>query len=130
MILVDTSAWIDFFGGRDLPHVRLLETLLSDGEDVAICGVILSEILQGIGDDAQFNFTERRLDALLFLPMPRQTFLFAARIYRTLRKTGVTVRKPIDCMIAAVALENDAVLLHNDRDFRMIASHFPLRMLP
>jgi len=48
--LVDTSVWIDFFTGRDLPHVSKLEHLILNDEDLALCGIILTEILQGIGD--------------------------------------------------------------------------------
>ena len=36
MILVDTSVWIDFFAGRDLPHVLTLEQLILDNEDIKV----------------------------------------------------------------------------------------------
>jgi predicted nucleic acid-binding protein len=45
----------------------------------------------------------------------------AARIYYDLRRRGLTVRSPIDCCIAQAALENDLLLIHNDRDFETIA---------
>jgi len=129
MILVDTSVWIDFFGGHQLSHVGKLETLISKGEEIAICGVILTEIFQGIRDKQQFLETEERLDTLILLPMNRSTFIMAAHIYRSLRTKGITIRKSIDCMIAAAALENKAYLLHNDRDFKVITEHFPLKVL-
>ncbi|MFM6409235.1 MAG: PIN domain-containing protein, partial [Microcystis sp.] len=44
-----------------------------------------------------------------------------ARIYYDLRRQGLTVRSPIDCCIAQAALENDLLLIHNDRDFETIA---------
>jgi predicted nucleic acid-binding protein len=126
MVLVDTSVWIDFFAGRDRVHVAQLETLIRDGRNLALCGIILTEILQGIRDDAVYTLTETRLRFLILLPMCRNTFLLAAQIYRSLRKHGVTVRKPVDCMIAAVAIENSIPLLHNDRGFLSIAKHHPL----
>ncbi|MFO7986872.1 MAG: PIN domain-containing protein, partial [Desulfatiglandaceae bacterium] len=56
------------------------------------------------------------------------TFVRAAELYRSLRKRGVTIRKPIDCMISAVAIEHNIRLLHNDRDFDHIAKHSKLRV--
>jgi len=51
-------------------------------------------------------------------------------VYRDLRKRGITVRKPVDCMIASVAIEYDLRLLHNDRDFNRISKHWKLEVLP
>ncbi|MFO1434422.1 MAG: PIN domain nuclease [Candidatus Competibacteraceae bacterium] len=128
MTLVDTSVWIDFFRGQELPQVQHLESLLQQGEDIVLCGVILTEILQGIRDERTFNLTRSRLKPLLLLPMTEAVFVQAAVIYRSLRAQGVTVRKPVDCMIAATALEHGVWLLHNDRDFIAIARHYPLRL--
>lgn len=128
MTLVDTSVWIDFFRGQELPQVQRLESLLQQGEDIVICGVILTEILQGIRDERTFNLTRNRLKPLLLLPMTEAIFIQAAVIYRSLRAQGVTVRKPVDCMIAATALEHETWLLHNDRDFTAIARYYPLRL--
>lgn len=129
MILVDTSVWIDFFAGRDLPHVATLERLIIDNEDLALCGIILTEILQGIADDTTHRRVQRYLGPLLMLPMPDRVFVRAADIYRKLRKTGITIRKSNDCIIAATALEHHGQLLHNDKDFRPIAKHFPLKLI-
>ena len=106
MVLVDTTVWIDFFADRSEPHAAAL---------------------QGIRSDADYIETKDYLADLIFLPMRQVTFVHAAEIYRSLRKRGVTIRKPIDCMIAAVAIEHDTRLLHNDRDFDYIAKHSKLR---
>lgn len=129
MILIDTSVWIDFFAGRDTPHVACLEQLILDDEDLALCGIILTEILQGIGDDSTYRRVKRFLDPLLMLPMPETVYVRAADIYRKLRKTGITIRKTNDCIIAATALEHHCQLLHNDRDFLPIGTHFPLKTI-
>lgn len=129
MILVDTSIWIDFFAGRDLPHVARLENLILDNADLALCGIILTEILQGIGDDATHRRVRRELSPLIMLPMPEAVFVRAADIYRKLRKKGITIRKTNDCIIAATALEHHFSLLHNDKDFTPIAKHFPLKIV-
>ncbi|MBM4083060.1 MAG: PIN domain nuclease [Planctomycetes bacterium] len=123
MVLVDTTVWVDFFLDRRTPHVERLESLIAQGEDICICGIVLTEVLQGIRDDREYERTRTRLDPLLFLPMTRNTFINAADIYRTLRRKGVTIRKPVDCMIASVAMEHKLRLLHNDRDFVPMEQH-------
>jgi len=128
MVLVDTTVWIDFFRGRSTPEVRELERLLKVGEDVCTCGVILTEVLQGIREDVDYRRTLARFDAFLFLAMNHQTFLAAADLYRSLRRRGVTIRKPVDCMIAAVSIEHDVALLHHDRDFDPMETHCGLKV--
>ncbi len=129
MVLVDTTVWIDFFAGRDESHVMTLQELIESEEDLSLCGVILAEVLQGIRSDADFIKTRQYFGDLIFLPMRQTTFVQAAEIYRSLRKKGVTIRKPVDCMIASVAIEYDIHLLHNDRDFNHISKHTKLRIL-
>lgn len=36
-------------------------------------------------------------------------------------RQGLTIRSPIDCCIAQAALDNDLLLIHNDRDLETIA---------
>jgi len=129
VILVDTSVWIDFFAGRGLAEATYLEQAIREGEDLALCGIVLTEILQGIRDDAVHDRVRRYLRPLLFLPMEEPVFVQAAAIYRRLRSEGITIRKTNDCIIAATALEHRCALLHNDRDFVPIASHFPLELI-
>ena len=120
-MLVDTSVWIDFFAARNTAQVAVLESSIDQREDLCLCGVVLTEVLQGIRDDKQYKQTESVLSNLIYLPMDQSTFLLAANIYRTLRSRGITIRNSVDCMIAAVCIEHKADLLHNDRDFDHIA---------
>ena len=129
MILVDTSVWIDFFAGLDRSHVGTLEQLVGNSEDVALCGIILTEILQGIVDDVTYDRVRRYLRPLMMLPMSETICVRAADIYRGLRKKGITIRKSNDCIIAATALEHRCQLLDNDRHFTPVAEHFPLKLI-
>ncbi len=129
MILVDTSVWIDFFSEETSNQVAILELLIEEEKDLCLCGVVLTEVLQGIRDNRQYNKTKNILSNLIFLPMHRNTFVNAATIYRTLRTHGVTIRSSVDCMIAAVCIENRVLLLHNDKDFNLIENYFGLRVL-
>ena len=129
MILVDTSVWVDFFAGRDLKHVATLEQYIIESEDLALCGIILTEILQGITDDATHRRVRRYLGPLIMLPMPETVFIRAADIYRKVRKNAITIRKTNDCIIAATALEHHCPVLHNDEDFAPVERHFPLKVV-
>lgn len=129
MMLVDTSVWIDFFAARNTAQVALLESTIDQRVDLCLCGVILTEVLQGIRDDKQYMQSESVLSNLIYLPMDQSTFLLAANIYRTLRSRGITIRNSVDCMIAAVCIEHKADLLHNDRDFDYIADVFGLQVV-
>jgi predicted nucleic acid-binding protein len=129
MTLVDASVWIDFLAARQTPQTVELKRLLSEGHRVYTCGIVLTEVLQGIRHDEDYRKTAERLDELKYLPMRRRMFLAAADIYRRLRRRGITIRKSVDCMIAAVAIEYDLPLLHNDRDFDPIAAHCGLKVV-
>lgn len=129
MVLVDTTVWIDFFAGQALTHIETLESLLEQEEDICICGIILTEILQGIRKETEFKKTKNLFNSLIFLPMSYSTFLQSAEIYRKLRQKDITIRKSIDCMIASVALENNISLLHNDKDFLPIERYCKLKVL-
>jgi len=100
--IVDSSVWIDFLWKKELPQVKLLRTMLEQDEDIATCGVIVTEVLQGIRDDRQFVTMEAQLRTLSYLDLSLTHFITAAQIYRTLRSQGLTIRKPIDCMIASL----------------------------
>ncbi len=127
VILVDTTVWIDWFKGNDTAHVLALERLIGEHEDLCVCGVILTEVLQGIRDDKDYAIVAARFQSFVYLPMGQITFTKAAELYRTLRRKGVTIRNAVDCMIAAVAIEHDIPLLQNDRDFIPIVQHCRLK---
>lgn len=57
----------------------------------------------------------------LFLPEDTSTYEKAARLYFDLRHKGLIPRSTIDILIAHPALENKLILLHNDRDFDLMA---------
>ncbi|MBL4823879.1 MAG: PIN domain-containing protein [SAR324 cluster bacterium] len=129
MILIDSTVWINFFADQQTAEVSKFESFVNEEEDLCVCGVIMTELLQGISDDQEFQKTKTLLAEMIYLPMSSTTFIQSAEIYRTLRKMGITIRKTIDFLIAALCIEHEVQLLHNDRDFTFIADHFPLRQV-
>ncbi len=131
MILVDTSAFIEFLNQTGSRHHNLIrEFIEAGGGDICFTDIVISEILQGIRDDRHFKETR---DSLLsfkrFSLKCPESYIEAAALYRSCRKKGLTIRRPVDCLIAQVAIENGLVLLHNDRDFEAIARATRLRLL-
>jgi predicted nucleic acid-binding protein len=133
MILVDTSVWVDYLRGRATLQVRSLKSLLSADEIVGIAPIILQEILQGADSAARFE-SWRKYFTDLFCYVPRdpvESHVAAARLYQQCRKAGKTPRSSNDCLIAQIAIENGILLLHNDRDFNIIANVIPeLQLYP
>ncbi|MBN1999173.1 PIN domain nuclease [candidate division KSB1 bacterium] len=129
MLLVDTTVWIDFFNAHDTKHTFYFENAVKTNVDICICGVILAEILQGIRDQGQFDTTKQYLENFIYLEMYYSVYLRAAEIYRSLRAKGITIRKPIDCIIASVAIEYNIPLLHNDRDFERLEKYTELMVI-
>ncbi len=131
MVLVDTSVWIDFLRKAHLPESKILSRLIESENDIAICGLIRQEVLQGIREDLNLNRIRSLLDQAFYLSLEEpQTFDEAADIYRTLRRKGVTLRSPMDCLIAAVAIRFNTPVLYHDRDFLSIARFTDLILYP
>ena len=130
MILVDTSVWIDFFKGVGSEYQQRLHDLIAEGRDICLADVILTEILQGIKRDKEFeDVRSYLLEFRCYSGRGVDTFVKAAQIYRACSKKGRTVRKTIDCIIASIAIENDLEIFHNDMDFDLISECTDLRIL-
>lgn len=129
MILVDSSAWVEFLRATGSPaHLRLREAL-QESTELACTDVIVLEILAGARDDADRDRLRRLLYGLEFLAVDGPAdYERAAELYRACRHGGETPRKLTDCVIAAVAIRNEAELLCADSDFEAIARHAPLRL--
>ena len=122
MIVVDTTVWIDLMESRETAFDLHLKELIEREEPLALTDIIYCEVLQGIADDGKFRRTrEILLTYPIFKIRGLRTFEHAAQIYRDCRKQGLTIRKTVDCVIAATCLEAGAQLYHNDRDFEAIA---------
>ena len=92
--------------------------------------MIYQEVLQGAKSEKEYAGLKKYLSSQRFFhPQdPIETFAKAARIYFRCRKKGVTVRSTVDCMIAQIAIENELLLLHNDKGFEAMAAAAPLQL--
>ncbi|MGO8940969.1 MAG: PIN domain nuclease [Mycobacterium sp.] len=122
MILVDTSAWIEYLRATGSSAAIELRRLLSDGSgQIAMCEPIAMEILCGATNDTH-PALERLVNGLPSLAVDNAVdFRTAADIYRAARRAGKTIRSISDCLIAAVAIRHAARVVHCDTDFDVIA---------
>jgi predicted nucleic acid-binding protein len=121
--------WIDFFHRISSRETALFKEALQRREQIFIAGIIAQEILQGVRNDGQHRSILHYL--LLFSKIDAEfgDYLAAANIYRSLRRRGLTIRSPVDCLIAVLAIKQKVSLLHKDTDFTVIAQHFPLSVI-
>ena len=125
MITADSSVWIDYLAGRSTSKAHLLDEVLEDSShDFVLLDVVLMEVLRGCRFEHEWRLTN---EALSDLPVHcaggDKVARSAAALYRQLRKTGVTVRSPIDLLVGSWCIEAGCALIHNDRDYLPMQQH-------
>ena len=117
MILADTSVWIDYLRGIDASHTSALDYELAHNR-IITGDLIIAEFLEGFRSEKDYAAAKRIMDSLEYHDLAgREIAIRAALNYRLLRKRGVTVRKTIDVLIATFCIENNFMIIHNDRDY-------------
>lgn len=124
MILVDTSAWIEFLRGTGSVACERVDELIAG--EMAICDPVTMEVLAGARSEAHLADLRRLLARATVLPTTPSHYEQAAALYRGARASGLTVRRLVDCLIAAVAIDHGVPVLHADRDFDAVARVSPL----
>jgi predicted nucleic acid-binding protein len=125
VLLVDTSAWVEVF--RRPARIEL-ESLL-DLDEVVTCLPVIQEVLQGFTDEAAYRTAHEAMRSFPVVESPLGASVFeeAVALYRRARRSGLTVRSGVDCLIAACALRHALTVVHVDRDFDRIARVAPLK---
>ena len=130
MILVDTSAWVDYdrATGTEADQ-RLTELIQEGGSNIAVTEPVLMEVLAGARDGRRAVELRQLLTSFSWIPIDAVAdFEGAAKVYRSCRNAGITPRGLIDCMIATIAIRTGAAILASDRDFAAMAGILPLRI--
>ena len=127
LTLADSSAWIEILRNTGSLVCLRLHGLLR-AEKVAICDAVRMEVLAGARDDLHLAAISRALDQATVIPMQSTDYNTAAALYRRCRRQGETIRKLLDCLIAAVAIRAGIPVLHSDREFDALARHTELQI--
>jgi hypothetical protein len=126
MILIDTSAWVEFLRDTGSTVCNRVDAHLDD--EIATCHPIRMEVLAGARDEQHLGDLRGLLGRGSLIPTEATDYEEAAALYRACRRRGETVRKLIDCLIAAVAIRTSIPVLHSDSDFEVLARHTPLQI--
>lgn len=126
MVLIDTSAWVEFLHDTGSTVCARVDDLLD--EEIAVCDPIRMEVLAGARDELHLHSLRRLLARATVLPTDSAHFEEAAALFRRCRQEGETVRRLMDCLIAAVAIRSGVPVLHRDGDFDTLARHTDLEI--
>jgi len=121
--------WGDFFRLDRTPQFERLWTALEDEEDLCTCGVVLSEVFQGVRWRREYRQVGQRFAPLLYLPTSRGVYMRAAGLCRRARDAGKQPKSTIDCVIAACASAHEVPLLHHEAHFEAIAEVSKLQIV-
>ena len=127
-VLVDSSAWIEFLRDTGSAACREVDRLLA--RSIAVTDQIVMEVLAGARDDSHVHQLRGLLGRAELVPLTSADYVTAAALHRTCRARGETVRRLVDCLIAAAAIRAELPLLHHDSDFETLARHTPLGVHP
>lgn len=122
MILVDTSAWVEFDRATGSAVDQRVADLIANDGPLTVTEPIVMEELAGARTDQREHDLRRLLLSFGFAPLESVAdFDAAARIYRRCRHAGVTPRGMLDCLITAVAQRRGAALLSWNVDLERVA---------
>lgn len=124
-VLVDTSAWIEFFRKKAPYHKTIME--LIDGSRVCCTGIVLAELIQGAKSQKEVDILKEFLYVFDFLPDPIELWEKAGELSYVLRQKGKTVGFS-DCYISVIAHTNNAQILTLDKHFEIIRKEFELNL--
>ena len=126
MILVDSSVWIDILK-KDSPVKIPIELYYQ----FLICPPVMQEVLQGVKRSIDYAKFEKTFLAFTMVanPLAAKTYLHAAGLFRSMRRAGYTIRSSVDCLIAAIAIEEGFPICHNDRDYDHLTKISDLKTL-
>jgi predicted nucleic acid-binding protein len=127
VILVDTSAWVEFLRDTGSTVCERVDEILGDA--IAVCDPVRMEVLAGARDEAHLNALRGLLARASTVPVGPKHYDQAAAMYRACRRNGETVGRLIDCLIAAAAVDARIPILHADADFETLARHTDLRVV-
>jgi predicted nucleic acid-binding protein len=130
VILVDTSAWIEFDRATGSSVDAVLTSMIGEGgASLAVTEPVLMEVLAGAKTEERHDDLRRLLLSFEWIPCdPLADFEGAARLYRACRARGVRPRGIIDCMISSIAIRTSSSVLAFDGDFQQISRIAPLRL--
>jgi predicted nucleic acid-binding protein len=127
-VIVDTSAWIESFKPKsDEEFCNLVKNLILNGR-ILLPGIIKTELLRSTKNKKEYNRLNELLKGLEYLPVPDAFWEKLSLFSFDLLRKGITVPL-IDSYIALLCIEKNALILHRDKHFDLIAQQFSLKVM-
>jgi predicted nucleic acid-binding protein len=118
-VLADTSAIIDFFRPNGRDDVRQEIGRLLDVGHLAVCGIVVAELLQGVREEERQPLLEL-INECQVLEITMEDYCQAGELSNSLRRKGYKIPMT-DMIIASVALRTKSMVLTLDKkDFGSI----------
>ncbi|GAB63415.1 MAG: PIN domain nuclease [Candidatus Jettenia sp.] len=124
-VLVDTSAWIEFFRKKAPYHKAVLE--LIDSTRICCTGIVLAGLIQGAKSQQEVDVLKEFLQVFDFLPDSTELWEKAGELSRVLRQKGKTIGLSY-CYISVVVHANNVQLLTLDKHFEIIGKEIELNL--
>jgi predicted nucleic acid-binding protein len=124
-VLVDTSAWIEFFRKKEPYHAVVLG--LVDDDRVCCAGIVLGELLQGAKSDRELKVLKDFLHVFEFVPETPDLWEKAGELSYAMRRKGDPVGLS-DCFLAVAAKACGAEILTLDRHFGILKNAVGLNL--
>ena len=119
MILVDTNIIIDFWNNTTVAARKIFSE-----NDIALCGVIKTELLRGSKSANDFAQIQTTLEDFYYLNFVENDWIALAKQFITLKKNGLVVPFQ-DAMIAFLAIKYDCEVWTNDKHFKLMQTVLP-----
>jgi hypothetical protein len=126
-ILIDTSAWIEYFRDKSASLSKKVEEILS-GQEVYVPKIVIAELIQGSKSEREISIIEEFVDAFIIVDQREDTWTKAGRLSFNLKKKGKTINLT-DCYIAVIAQENDCRILSLDEHFKDIQKSLNIHLV-
>ena len=111
MILIDTNLLIDYLKGGNTILSDLLEK-----EELAICGIIIAELLHGVNSKKEQQLIEDAIEDFELLPIEDTIWHSVGNNLNKLRKNGLNVPFQ-DAILATLCINNNIKIATNDSHF-------------
>jgi hypothetical protein len=124
-VLVDTSAWIEFFRKKE-PYYRIISDLI-DNDKICCIGIVFAELLQGAKSTKELNTIKEFLHVFDFLPESERLWEMAGELSFNLQSRGKRVGLS-DCYIATATRTYNVSLLTLDKDFNVLKKETGIKL--
>ena len=119
MILADSCVIIDYLR-NPTPEAKKIFSR----NEIAICGIIKTEVLRGAASSSHFKELEKTIGCFNYICFEEEYWADLAQMLNNLKLQGILVPFQ-DAMIALLAIKTGALFWTADKHFQLIKSVYP-----